>query len=81
MRAPTTLGTFRRALKFGRVRQLDAVAARFLTGLTVHGGLIDTATLNYVDMDDAMQLGGLAAARRRPGCRSMGGWPCGSGTA
>jgi len=45
VRAPTTLGTFLRALKFGRVRQLDAVAARFLTGLTVHGGLIDTATL------------------------------------
>lgn len=39
------MGTFLRALKFGRVRQLDAVAARFLTGLTVHGGLIDTATL------------------------------------
>jgi len=49
------LGMFLRALKFGRVRQLDAVAARFLTGLTVHGGLIDTATLNYVDMDDTIR--------------------------
>jgi len=55
VRAPTTLGTFLRALKFVHVRQLDAVAARFLTGLTVHGGLIDTATLNYVDMDDTIR--------------------------
>ena len=30
-RANTTLVTFLRALKFGRVRQLDAVAAWFLT--------------------------------------------------
>lgn len=61
------MGTFLRALKFGRVRQLDAVAARFLTGLTVHGGLIDTATSDYVDMDDTMQLGGLAIDRRECG--------------
>jgi len=49
------LGTFLRALKFGRVRQVDVVAARFLTGQTVHRGLIDTATLNYVDMDDTIR--------------------------
>ena len=56
VRAPTTLGTFLRALKFGHVRQLDAVAARFLTGLTVHAGLVDTAaTLTYVDMDDTIR--------------------------
>ena len=56
VRAPTTLGTFLRALKFGHVRQLDAVAARFLSGLTVHCGLIDTAaTLIYLDMDDTMR--------------------------
>jgi len=55
VRAPTTLGMFLRALKFVHVRQLDAVAARFLTGLTVHGGLIDAATLNYVDMDDTIR--------------------------
>src|SRR6195952_378351 len=56
VRAPTTLGTFLRALKFGHVRQLDAVAARFLTDLTGHAGLIDTAaTLTYVDMDDTIR--------------------------
>lgn len=31
--APSTLGSFLRAFAFGHVRQLDAVAARFLTGL------------------------------------------------
>src|SRR6195952_4507340 len=56
VRASTTLGTFLRALKFGHVRQLDAVAARFLSGLTAHAGLIDTAaTLTYVDMDDTIR--------------------------
>ena len=33
VRAPSTLGTFLRAFTFGHVRQLDAVAARFLAGL------------------------------------------------
>lgn len=32
--APSTLGSFLRALKFGHVRQLDAVACRFLTRLS-----------------------------------------------
>jgi hypothetical protein len=31
--APSTLGSFLRSFTFGHVRQLDAVAARFLTGL------------------------------------------------
>ena len=31
--APSTLGSFLRAFSFGHVRQLDAVASRFLTGL------------------------------------------------
>ena len=43
VRAPSTLGTFLRAFRFGHVRQLDAVAARFLTGLTRHAPLISTA--------------------------------------
>ncbi len=42
VRAPSTLGTFLRAFRFGHVRQLDAVAARFLTGLTRHAPLIST---------------------------------------
>ena len=32
--APSTLGSFLRAFEFGHVRQLDAVASRFLTSLT-----------------------------------------------
>ena len=33
--APSTLGSFLRAFTFGHVRQLDAVASRFLTGLPI----------------------------------------------
>ena len=42
VRAPTTLGTFLRSLKFGHVRQLDAVAARFLTCLNWQVSLVDS---------------------------------------
>ena len=56
VRAPTTLGTFLRSLKFGHVRQLDAVAARFLTGLTGQVDLIDpAAAITYVDIDDTIR--------------------------
>ena len=55
-RAPTTLGTFLRALKFGHVRQLDAVAARFLTGLSGQVALVDpAAAITYVDIDDTVR--------------------------
>src|SRR6187551_2897392 len=37
--APSTLGSFLRAFTFGHVRQLDAVAARFLLALTRLAGL------------------------------------------
>src|SRR6478735_4872616 len=43
VRAPTTLGTFLRAFTFGHVRQLDAVAARFLVALTGPVDLVDRA--------------------------------------
>ncbi len=56
VRAPTTLGTFLRSLKFGHVRQLDAVASRFLTGLARHVDLIDpAAAITYVDIDDTIR--------------------------
>ena len=56
VRAPSTLGTFLRAFRFGHVRQLDAVAARFLTGLTRHAPLItSTAEVTYVDVDDTVR--------------------------
>ena len=38
--APSTLGSFLRAFTFGHVRQLDAVASRFLTGLAGQAPLV-----------------------------------------
>jgi len=56
VRAPTTLGTFLRSLKFGHVRQLDAVAARFLPGLNEQVALIDpVAAVTFVDIDDTIR--------------------------
>jgi hypothetical protein len=53
--APSTLGSFPRAFAFGHVRQLDAVASRFLTGLAgvspVVAGVEDLA---IVDVDDTV---------------------------
>jgi hypothetical protein len=56
VRAPSTLGTFLRAFKFGHVRQLDAVAARFLTGLTQQAPIITAAAeVTFVDIDDTVR--------------------------
>ncbi len=56
--APSTLGSFLRAFTFGHVRQLDAVASRFLTGLAGRGPLIPTASGSpgraLVDIDDTI---------------------------
>lgn len=53
--APSTLGSFLRSFSFGHVRQLDAVASRFLTGLSgfspVAAGVEDLA---IVDVDDTV---------------------------
>jgi hypothetical protein len=56
--APSTLGSFLRAFTFGHVRQLDAVASRFLTGLADRTPLVagtgepDSQVL--VDLDDTI---------------------------
>ena len=56
IRAPSTLGTFLRGFRFGHVRQLDAVAARFLIGLAGQAPLIATgAEITYVDTDDTVR--------------------------
>ena len=56
VRAPSTLGTFLRAFAFGHVRQLDAVATRFLTGLARHAPIIATeAAVTYLDIDDTVR--------------------------
>ncbi len=61
--APSTLGSFLRAFTFGHVRQLDAVASRFLLVLAELSGLFSTATTSseneqgeyaLVDVDDTV---------------------------
>jgi hypothetical protein len=56
VRAPSTLGTFLRAFTFGHVRQLDAVAARFVAGLAHHAPIISTGEpVTYLDVDDTVR--------------------------
>jgi hypothetical protein len=57
--APSTLGSFLRAMAFGHVRQLDAVASRFLAALTGRTGLVagavaGTGELVLLDVDDSI---------------------------
>ena len=56
--APSTLGSFLREFTFGHVRQLDAVASRFLTGLAartpVVAGIDDPDGYVLVDIDDTI---------------------------
>jgi hypothetical protein len=53
--APSTLGSFLRAFTFGHVRQLDAVASRFLTGLAGRTPLLSGLDgLTLVDVDDSI---------------------------
>src|SRR5215217_4434244 len=55
--APSTLGSFLRSFTFGHVRQVDAVASRFLLNLAEHtellGGRQDSGTV-LVDLDDTI---------------------------
>ena len=56
--APSTLGSFLRSFTFGHVRQLDAVAARFLTRLADQGPLLSPTQASHqhllVDVDDTI---------------------------
>ncbi|HXF01592.1 MAG TPA: IS1380 family transposase [Arthrobacter sp.] len=54
--APSTLGSFLRAFTFGHVRQLDAVASRFLAGLASRTPLLPAPEKGYtfVDVDDTI---------------------------
>lgn len=59
IRAPSTLGTFLRAFTHGHVKQLDAVASRFLTGLAEHApgllvGAQDPDGIAFLDLDDTV---------------------------
>lgn len=54
--APSTLGSFLRAFKFGHVRQLDAVASRWLKSLTEAAPIIGAGSeLALVDIDDTIK--------------------------
>jgi hypothetical protein len=56
VRAPSTLGTFLRSFRFGHVRQLDAVAARFTAGLAQHAPIISMSEpVTYLDIDDTIR--------------------------
>ena len=56
MRAPTTLGTFLRAVSFGHVRQFDAVACRLLIALAKATPLLAGAEqVTYLDIDDTIR--------------------------
>jgi len=56
VRAPTTLGTFLRAFAFGHVRQLDAVASRFLADLATRApALAGAGQVCFVDVDDTIR--------------------------
>ncbi len=53
--APSTLGSFLRSFTFGHVRQLDAVASRFLTGLAGRAPLLPGLDgMVLVDLDDSI---------------------------
>ena len=55
--APSTLGSFLRKFTFGHVRQLDAVASRFLIRLAAKAPLLPTGDAGgyvFVDVDDTI---------------------------
>jgi hypothetical protein len=56
IRAPSTLGVFLRAFRFGHVRQLDAVAARLLARLVAATPVLpDANQVVLVDIDDTVR--------------------------
>lgn len=55
--APSTLGSFLRAFTFGHVRQLDAVASRFLVNLAGHAptqAALEGGERVFLDLDDSV---------------------------
>ena len=53
---PSTLGTFLRSFTFGHVRQLDAVASRFVIALAKNAPILPCADQGcYVDIDDTIK--------------------------
>ncbi|MEU6325249.1 hypothetical protein [Streptomyces sp. NPDC047009] len=54
VRAPSTLGSFLRSFSHGHVKQLHAVARRFLPHLAAHTPLLP-GQVAYVDIDDTIR--------------------------
>ena len=76
VRAPSTLGIFLRAFGFGHVRQLDAVASRFLPRLAGQAPILTgAAQMVWLDIDDTViQTYGYAkqaAARSYTGVKGL----------
>jgi hypothetical protein len=66
IRAPSTLGSFLRSFAWGNVRQLDAVARRFLAALAAGTPLLPGGdVLAFTDMD-SMQNGSTGTPGRAP---------------
>ena len=73
--APSTLGSFLRSFRFGHVRQLDAVAARFLAGLAARSPLVAGAGTVLVDVDDTIiEVHGYAKQGAGFGYSKVRGW-------
>ncbi len=54
--APSTLGSFLRAFRFGHVRQLDAVATRVVAGLASESPVLTgVGEVAYLDVDDTIR--------------------------
>lgn len=76
--APSTLGSFLRAFTFGHVRQLDAVASRFLTTLADQTPLLGQSSTEsehvLVDVDDTIvEVHGYAKQGAGFGCSGIRG--------
>ena len=66
VRAPSTLGSFLRSFTHGHVKQLHAVARRFLPELARHTPLLSGADqVAYVDIDDTIRNVRIRQAGRR----------------
>ncbi|WP_326700548.1 hypothetical protein OG909_26605 [Streptomyces sp. NBC_01754] len=56
VRAPSTLGSYLRSFSYGHVKQLHAVARRFLPELAAYTPLLPgTGQVAYVDIDDTIR--------------------------
>src|SRR5918994_2618664 len=75
--APSTLGSFLRALSWGHVRQLESAARAFLTGLAAATPLLPGAgQVAYVDVDSLLRrVYGHAKAGAAHGHAKVGGYP------